>query len=446
MIQLKTQTSLVDLAKKAYIYGFPFIFNTQQINRYVTEGIGATTRVPFNNFTHAPHLAVPADKFVSVNNDTIYSNAPIDVSAGPVVLNVPDTNGRYYVLQFVDAWSNNFAYVGKRATGTSAGKFFLTPPDWNGDVPENMTQIKFPTDVGIIIGRFACDGEADLPAVKKLQTQLAITPLNTDKKVNGFPEYNKSLEKDLAFFEQLRVYMAAFPPADRDLATQESFASIGLMEKGDSPYSNPSEELKNALLEGAKAGLAQIKQATTNFKSENGWGLTQHLFDYNADFFEIGTKQSKDWVIADREEAYIVRAVSAITALWGNHGYEAIYLMTWTDTEGNALNGNNKYKLVLNPIPPVDSFWSITMYNLPEYYLCENPINRYSIGDRTPGIEYNEDGGITIVVSKEEPTDPKERANWLPAPDAEFRPMFRLYNPQKPLVDGSYHFPGFEKQ
>lgn len=86
------------------------------------------------------------------------------------------------------------------------------------------------------------------------------------------------------------------------------------------------------------------------------------------------------------------------------------------------------------------------MYDLPEYFLCENLINRYSIGDRTPGIQYNDDGGIAIVVSKDEPTDPKERANWLPAPDAEFRPMFRLYNPQQPLVDGSYHFPGFEKK
>lgn len=114
---MATQKNLVDLATKAYIYGFPFIFNTQQIERYVTVGIGGTKQVPFNNFTHASRLAEPSDKFVSVNNDTIYSNAPIDVSAGPVVLSVPDTSGRYYVLQFVDAWSNNFAYVGKRATG-----------------------------------------------------------------------------------------------------------------------------------------------------------------------------------------------------------------------------------------------------------------------------------------------------------------------------------------
>ncbi|OEQ41226.1 DUF1254 domain-containing protein [Listeria monocytogenes] len=443
---MATQKNLVDLATKAYIYGFPFIFNTQQIERYVTVGIGGTKQVPFNNFTHASRLAEPSDKFVSVNNDTIYSNAPIDVSAGPVVLSVPDTSGRYYVLQFVDAWSNNFAYVGKRATGTSAGKFLLTPPNWNGDVPADMIEIKFPTNIGIIIGRLACDGEADLPTVRELQEQLKITPLNEGKEVDGFPEYDRSLGKELAFFEQLRVYMAQFPPAERDLVKQESFAPIGLMEKGVSPYSNPSEELKNALIEGAKAGLANIKKATTNFKSVNGWGLTQHLFDYNADFFEIGTKKSLDWVIEDREEAYIIRAVSAITALWGNHGYEAVYLMTWTDTDGNALNGKNKYTLELNPIPPVDSFWSITMYDLPEYFLCENPINRYSIGDRTPGIQYNDDGGITIVVSKDEPTDPKERANWLPAPDAEFRPMFRLYNPQQPLVDGSYHFPGFEKK
>ena len=117
----------VALAAQAYIYGFPIVFNLDQVRRYVTTGVGSNPAAPFNSFSHARNLAGPADTFVTINNDTVYSVAQVDLSVGPVRLQVPDTAGRYYVLQFVDAWTNNFAYVGHRATGTAAGQLPTRP-------------------------------------------------------------------------------------------------------------------------------------------------------------------------------------------------------------------------------------------------------------------------------------------------------------------------------
>jgi hypothetical protein len=154
---------LTALAAEAYIYGFPLIFDLREVSRFTRKGLGSTPAAAFNHFSHSPKLAGPGDRFVSINNDTIYSIAQVDVSGGPVLLRVPDAAGRYYVLQFVDAWTDNFAYVGRRATGTEAGSFLLVPPGWKEDAPPGTRVIGFPTTVGSIVGRWACEGPADLP-------------------------------------------------------------------------------------------------------------------------------------------------------------------------------------------------------------------------------------------------------------------------------------------
>ena len=166
---------LAALAADAYVYGFPLVFDLQAVRG--DGGMGLLAPAPFNSFSHASKLAGPQDTFVSINNDTIYSIAQVDLSGGPVLLHVPDTAGRYYVLQFVDAWTNNFAYVGRRATGTAAGSFLLVPPGWKSDAPDEATVIEFPTDVGTIVGRWACDGPADLNAVRVLQSGMSLEPI-----------------------------------------------------------------------------------------------------------------------------------------------------------------------------------------------------------------------------------------------------------------------------
>lgn len=438
-----TEPALEDLAAEAFFYGFPLVFNLEQVERFLTTGVGALPAAPFNTFGHAAALAGPKDTFVSVNNDTVYSIAQVDAGGGPVRLDVPDADGRYYVLQFVDAWTNNFAYVGHRATGTDAGAFLLVPPGWEGDEPEDAAVIRLPTAVASIVGRWAVDGEDDLPAVAALQAAVRLTPSAPG---TGLPTADPRVADDLVFFERLRVAMAAFPPAPRDLPVQERLEPLGLLEPA-SPYAEPDPELAEALRTGLAANREAMETALHNDSSptSNGWRLTYHLFDYNLDFFEVGTLDDPAWKIEDPRLRYIQRALAARAGLWGNHGYEAAYAMIYEDADGRPLSGEHVYRIRFDAPPPVGAFWSVTMYDLPDFFLVDNAIDRYSIGDRTPGLAHAPDGSLTIAIQRDPPDDPAARANWLPAPDGPFRPILRLYEPGETVLDGSYELPAITR-
>lgn len=175
------------LAVEAFFYGFALVFDLQELERFIRDGMGSVPAAPPNTFSHARQLAGPAETFVSINNDTVYSLANVDVSGGPVRFDVPDTAGRYYVMQFVDVWTNNFAYVGHRATGTDAGSFLLVAPDWDGEPPAGAPVIRFPTTFATIVGRWAVSGEDDLPAVHKLQDSLKLTPTGEGRGLPWLP-------------------------------------------------------------------------------------------------------------------------------------------------------------------------------------------------------------------------------------------------------------------
>jgi hypothetical protein len=147
--------------------------------------------------------------------------------------------------------------------------------------------------------------------------------------------------------------------------------------------------------------------------------------------------------MADRERSYLARAVAARVGLWGNHAYEAAYATVATDDAGETLTGERAYAVRFEQPPPVDAFWSLTMYDVPDYYLVDNPIDRYSIGDRTPGLRVAEDGSLTILMQREEPEEGAE--NWLPAPAGEFRPMLRLYQPRDEVFAGGYELPAVKR-
>lgn len=439
-----THEDLTALATEAYIYGFPLVFNVSQIQRVGLQGMSSMKGVPMNNFSHATKLATPNDPFVSVNNDTVYSIGMLDLSGGPVVLHVPDTAGQYYVMQFVDAWSNNFAYVGRRATGTAEAEYLITGPGWTGDIPAGQTQISAPTNIVAIVGRWACTGTDDLPRVAALQAQLNLTPL-TDGKTAGVPQPSSDVPEELAFWDKLRTWMAAYPPAAADVDYQQRLAPLGLLD-AQSPYVNASDDLRAALTAGQKAGMAKIEHLSKEgaTPSAAGWLSGLHQFDYNLDFFEVGTLDSADWRIADRAQAHVQRAVSDRIGLWGNHAYEAVYEQVFVDDNGEQLTGSRQYELTFTQLPPVDGFWSLTMYSMPEYYLVENPIERYSIGDRTEGIVYNDDGSLTLRIQRERP-DGDDAANWLPTPEGDFRPMLRLYEPTAAILEGTYQLPAVRR-
>ncbi|SFR84066.1 Uncharacterized conserved protein [Agromyces sp. CF514] len=428
---------------EAYLYGFPLVFNLDQVARYVATGVGGNPAAPFNTFSHARVLAGPEDTFVTINNDTVYSMAQLDLGVGPVALHVPDTAGRYYVLQFVDAWTDNFAYVGHRATGTGAGDFLLVPPGWQGDAPTGHTVIRFPTVVASIVGRWAVAGDDDLPAVHALQDATTLTPLDPTATPVGLARLDPGVPEELAFLEKLRVWSQQFPPAERDRPLLASLAPLGVTQAGASPFRSLGAEAVAELATALEHAAGVLREGLQSGSSpeQNGWKLTFHAFDYNLDYFEVGALDDARFKISDPKQRIVERAAAALAGLWGNHAYEAAYIMTYLDDRGAKLTGANTYTLRLLPTPPVSAFWSLTMYSVPDFFLVANPIDRYSIGDRTPGVVLDDDGGLTITISHERPTDEQAAANWLPSPAGEFRPVMRMYEPDPVILEGGYEFP-----
>lgn len=430
-------TDADDLAIEAYVYGFPLVFNLEQVIRFTTTGVGGNPAAPFNVWSHARSLSTAADTFVSINNDTVYSIAMLDLSVGPIRLHVPESD-RYYVLQFVDAWTDNFAYIGTRATGQAAGDFLIVPPGWMGD-PGGLRVIHAPSPIATIVGRWAVAGVDDLPAVHRLQDALALRPLDESAVAVGVPATDHDDDAAVDFWEKYRVWSQSFPPAARDVPLQESFAPLGLT--GDAPVRGLDGSLRAVLGAGYAAGKHALETALASGSGSgvvNGWSMTLHVFDYNLDYFEIGALDDAAWKIGDPRARILGRAGAALGGLWGNHGYEAAYLMTYVDADGEQLTGAHEYELTLSPPPPVGAFWSVTMYSLPDFYLVPNEINRYSIGDRTPGTVRDEAGGITIRMSRTRPADPDAAANWLPTPEGGFRPLLRMYMPGEAVLDGTY--------
>ncbi|MEE1800927.1 MULTISPECIES: DUF1254 domain-containing protein [unclassified Streptomyces] len=441
------------LAAEAYVYGYPMVFNLDQADRFTHAGLGLVPPAPFNTLAHGTEPAGPWDSFPGVTDDTVHSVAQLDLSGGPLLLSVPDTADRYYVLRFVDAWTNNFAYVGRRATGTAAGSFLLTGPGWEGEVPAGTTRIACPTAVASLVGRWACAGPEDRAATTALQRATRLEPYapgpggERAAPLAGLPLSDPDVtDGTLMFFEKLRVRMAAFPPAPVDAAYQRRFAPLGLLAPS-SPYRSPEPELADALREGFTEGSERVEYAATHAEGpeQNGWRLAYHAFDHNADFFGTGVLTGPEWTVTDRDAARLLRAAAARTDLWGGHGYEAAYAMIWNDADGEPLEGRHTYTLRFEQPPPVDAFWSLTMYDLPEYHLVGNPLDRYAIGDRTPGLRRAADGSLTLHLRTGRPESEEAAANWLPTPPGRFRPVLRLYQPRPALLDGGYVLPAIRR-
>ena len=437
-----TERHLLD----AYVFGYPLVYNVSSMQAIAAHGLGSLPPARFNAFAHATGLASPADAFVSVNNDTVYALGLLDLSGGPLLLHVPDTDGAYYVLQFVDAWTNNFAYVGRRATGTAEGTYLIAPPGWTGSAPDGVAVIESPTDLAAIVGRLAVDGDDDMPRVRALQPQFTLTPLEGNRPLRGIPQPHADLPEHLRFWELLRVWSQAFPPARPDVDFLHRYADYGLTDPRN-PYGIVARDLEEHLANAFAEGRSDVEEMSKPDQSAavNGWLGWPHGFDYNVDFLGLGTIDAGEWKIADRAEGYAQRARSARNGLWGNHGYEAYYAEVFVDADGEQLNGGHAYELRLQELPPADAFWSITMYSTPEFYLVDNPIGRYSIGDRTPGIVTGDDGSIVIRMQHERPDDETAAANWLPAPEGDFRPMLRVYQPRAAMFDGTFRMPAITR-
>ncbi len=448
-----TKLSDLPLEVKAAIFGKPLVQNIDQIKTSVSEGFGSSPKAPYNEFSNASTLSDANNHFVSVNNDTLYSQVMMDLSAGPVVLEIPEIKNRYYVFQLVDAWTNNFGYLGQRTLGEKGGKFIFAQSDQMNDIPAEYSDyqvIKAPSQVIAVVGRIACTGEDDLVNVHALQKQLVVHGVNEKAEITGTPTVDTNDTDALLFWKKLRTYMQAYPvsesfkPIFEDI---EKLIGLNYERNANDYFAALSEEAQQKLIDGEKQATKVIVDLleNSNARTENGWQEQFHVFDYNVDYFEFGALKGKKWEVGYAkttealEEASVLRNVAATAGLWGNNGYEALYFPTYVDGPGNQLDGNNVYELTFTELPPVDAFWSITMYDAENFFLVDNEINRYSIGDRTAGIKYEDDGSLKIQISAEKPED---TANWLPAPKGRFRPVLRAYLPQEAIFNETYKLPG----
>ena len=432
-------TTTPDDLVTAYMFGFPLVFNLDQVTRYETTGVGKNPAAAWNTFSHARTLADHNDTFVTINNDTLYSMAQLDLSVGPILLSVPATAGRYFVLQFVSAWTDNFAYIGHRATGSDAAQFLLVPHDWAGDAPAATTVVRVPTRIASIVGRWAVSGDDDLPEVHALQDATTLAPLDATAVPKGLPHPADEASEAGDFWAKYLTWSREFPPAPRDEALQA--ANVAAL-SADTPEGAATRESGYLA---AKATLEGVLASGGGNAIVNGWNLAYHSFDYNLDYFEVGSENDPEFIIADPQRRLVQRAGAALGGLWGNQSFEAAYTATYVDELGEPISGAHTYTLHLDPTPTVGAFWSLTMYDVPNYYLVANPIKRYSIGDRTPGIQYEAGGSLVITMSREEPADPRARANWLPTPEGDFRPVLRMYEPAREVIDQSYVIPAITR-
>lgn len=368
------RSELERLAAAAFVYGVPLVEDVGKLVEQVTTS-GIPLGAPLNAFGHARELfdAWRGRELglVGINTDALYSWAQVDVGPEPVVLWVPDAAGRYYVMQFVDAWTNDFAYVGTRATGTAAGEFLIVGPGWQGEAADGMPVIHAPTAMFSIVGRWAVADSSDLPAVHALQDRLMIRALSGSHEparraagVWPYPSPDPRVPKDLVFWEKLRIWSQAFPPHPSEQAHLRSLEPLGLLDR-ESPYVDAEPQLAAILRAAEAAGPRAVIAASTKLLATRGeWLETRENFNFNQHFFELGTIDSPEWKIADREHAWLIRGREALTAIWGNHAYEAYYPPCFHDADGQPLTGDRRYTLrFVSPPRPTRSGRSRSMTN-----------------------------------------------------------------------------------
>lgn len=431
-----------DQALEAFLYAYP-LYEMARMRAATSPrrlpALGFADRSPegpqrwCNAFVHMRELLTAGtSRVVTPNNDTLYSNAWIDLDAGPMVIDVPATDGRYYVLGLLDFFTNPFAHLGARLHGTQAGAFVITGPQWQGELPAALQapgrHVRSATRWVWVIGRWLVDGAHDLPAVHALQDALQLRPLQAwlqggpPEPLAFDPQCNPATPLSVPhFLAQVNRALAQQPPLPQDAAQLERCAQFGI---GAHLPAQASAENEALLQQAIERGMALL-QAAPGGPVHAGWTMPELL----------GTDFGGD---------HRRRALLALKYIGALESREAHYPMAWADAQGQPLTGARRYTLHFAPgqLPPVDAFWSLTMYRRSDFFLVENPIGRYAIGDRTPGLQRGPDGSLTLHIQHEAPQEAQALANWLPAPAEGFYLCLRAYLPRPDMLDGRYRLPG----
>ncbi|MDV5147221.1 DUF1254 domain-containing protein [Streptomyces sp. SBC-4] len=419
-------------AADAWIRGYPLLENYRTMYPQAIDSDDPRYVGGFGRFRHysEPFTAANTD-VVTPNNDTPYSWAWLDLRAEPVVVSVPAVD-RYYVLPFHDLDTAYVGYVGARTTGQEAGDYLVAGPGWSGTVPDGIAGVlRADTFLVGILGRTYLSGPEDVPALRAIQEQYVLRPLSAytdtaaphpaDEPV--WPVWREENLGNVEFFTLLDFLLGFFPVLEQERELRDRLAALGVSGTGEFEPSALGPELRTAVEQGIADARARLEDAKRDAVDSTHW---------------FGTR-------AEHGTDYLTRAVGVDKGLYGLPAAEAWYAGWAQDDRGNRppTAAHHTYTVRFPPgqLPPARFFWSATIYRLPERLLVDNEIDRYSIGDRTPGLVYDDDGGLTLHIRKDRPADPKQAANWLPAPDGPFTVAIRVYGPDPSVLDGGWRLP-----
>jgi hypothetical protein len=429
------------IAKEAYIYAYPMVDSYRIQHAYFVDRANPEYKSAFNELHNVPRVFTPEDKAVQTpNSDTPYSFLGLDLRAEPIVITLPEVEeGRYFSVQLIDAYTHNFAYLGSRATGNHVGSFLLAGPRWQGEKPDGIKEVvRTETELAFALFRTQLFAPADLGNVTKIQAGYKVEPLSAflgqaapaavpaiDFPEPLTPEEQKS---SLEVFPLVNFVLGFCPTDPSETELMERFAKIGI---------GAGKTLNTAALtpEMRQAYAAGIGDAWKEFQ-----GLLAEVTAGKVASGDVfGTR-------AYLKNNYLYRMAGAVLGIYGNSKDEAMYPAYRADAAGQPLDGSKRYTLHFQAeeLPPVNAFWSVTMYDLPASLLVSNPLNRYLINSpMLPDLKRDADGGLTLYIQHESPGPDKE-ANWLPAPQGSFWCAMRLYWPKPAALDGSWKQPGLK--
>lgn len=427
------------IAKEATIYGFPLVDSYRVQHSYFVDRGGPEYKANWNTLFNNARVYTPDDKAIqSPNSDTPYSYVGADLRAEPVVFTVPAVEkGRYYSLQFIDMYTFDFAYVGSRATGNGAGSYLLAGPKWKGKTPKGIKAvIRSETEFVFVLYRTQLFNPADIEKVKAVQagykvqtlSQFLGTPAPAAAPAVDFikPLTVEQERTSLQFFNVLNFILRFCPTHPSETALMARFAKIGVGSGKPFDANALSPDMRKAL----EDGMADAFKAADEYKT------TQIDTGKRTSGDNFGTR-------AFLNNDYMARMSAAALGIYGNAKQEAIYPAYFVDAGKQKLDGANRYTLRFAPgqLPPVNAFWSLTMYELPASLLYANSLNRYLINSpMLPNLKRDADGGITLYVQNESPGADKE-TNWLPAPKGPFFAAMRLYWPNPDALNGKWKAP-----
>src|SRR5437773_8358329 len=429
------------IAKEAYIYGFPIVDNYRIQHAYWVDRATPEYKGPWNQIVNIPRVYTPADTAIQTpNSDTPYSFVGMDLRAEPMVLTVPPIEKeRYFSIQLIDAYTFNFDYIGSRTTGNEGGSYMIAGENWKGETPKGVKKV-FPSETEFVFAVYRTQlfKPNDIDNVKKVQAGYKAQTLSAflgqpASKAAPAIDFIKPLspaeEKTSPEFFNILNFVLQFCPTDpSETELMARFAKIGVGGGQTFDASKLSPEMKKATEEGMADAWKDFDELRTT-RIDTGKVTSGELF---------GTREFL-------KNNYLYRMAAAILGIYGNSKAEAMYPMYAIDADGKRLDGANSYtvRFVPGQLPPVNAFWSLTMYEMPKSLLVANPINRYLINSpMLPELKKDADGGVTLLIQNESPG--KEKSNWLPAPKGPFVMAMRLYWPKEEATSGKWEAPKAE--